>query len=184
MGQYLRLVHDQNPTFRSDSQHQTLAHIADAVRSAITNDEPWPNASWQHLRNRADRWHRENFQRDQELSKDRTQQLANQNWDSALDTVDIEHFTFVPITDALTLVQLGDQMRNCLSSFTTRCMNNQTRVFRVDQHGQPIGAVSIAQIEGRWLSDQAEGNNRNPLPQRISKLHKDLTERYNQAETA
>lgn len=181
LSEYLKTAPDYTAT-RSDLAYQTLCNISDAIRASIQHQQPWPNASWEHLRRRSDRWHREFRQFQQRLTENQTAHLAHKVWESAIEPVTLNGYTFVPITDGLTLHNLGQAMGNCLSNYVQACVTGHTRVFRVDQDETPVGAVSLDRTNGRWTRDQSEGNNRTPLPKEAAALHQRLAEIYHEAD--
>lgn len=171
-------------SLRTEYPVQQFNHIADAIQSAIASNAPWPNARWDHLCQRADRWQRETLRENERLSQEASRKLLETRWDSLVSTTTLDDYTFVPVENAVELINLAKELNNCLSSYVNSCAANNTRVFRVDQEGLPIGAVSLINTSGKWEPDQAEAHERARLPKEVGRHHLQLSKMYNEQEPA
>ncbi len=106
-----------------------LTRIADALRGSINNGQPWGRGNWETLNRRSERWHQailENARRESEI---RRETLAQKTWHSAIETVELQPFTFTAVTSGGALADLGVRMNNCLSTFANDCADGHCRIF-------------------------------------------------------
>lgn len=173
LNQFLR-HHDPEP-----DEHQ-VNRIIDALRAHIQHDLPWGPANWETLQLRSERWHQERIQNSRWKIP---QEALRLHWESAMGETLIGKTKFTPVTDARRLVQLGNSMGNCLSTFWDRCKQGTSRIFTAhDAKDQKLlAAVELMSHSGIWTTGQIEGPARSSYPAHVDRDATQLARQYQSA---
>lgn len=85
---------------------------------------------------------------------------GNASWVSHVGEMTAGNLIAVPLTTELQLVEEGLAMRNCLATYSGRCVNNEVRLFSIRRRdsGKRIADVSIVPEEsGVWVVSDIKG---------------------------
>ena len=170
-------------SFNQATEVRDLPRIADALRESIEQDMPWGPGDWHTLSHRSDRWHRQVVQRARRQEQQMARERENSSWESAVDHAVQGDFTFRAANTGLILLQLGDQLDNCLSTqgYWNNCVRGLTRVFSVEQDGELAGAAALHLQDGQWLAGQCEGPSNTDPPKGLEKALQKVAQLYQQA---
>ena len=165
-------------SFHTSSPEALLPRIADALRGRINDDHPWGRGNWETLARRAERWHREKTINARRAREAEIESMADRGWNSALESVELEEFTFTAVTNGRALVKLSDTMENCLYTFVNDCAGGHCRIFTAHRNNELEAALEIYLQDGHWLPGQAEGSQHQRPPKGLAKLHQKLCAIY------
>ena len=163
----------------SSNRTTILNSLADAIRNTIAQARPWPPATWQELRERADRWDRESVERREEI---RAAADAAAPWPSTLGPLAIGNRTYTPAVDAETLANLGETLGNCLADYAPACREGTTIIFAASEDGAITGAVELALTPAGWQRGQTEGPENGDPPEGMEEEGNTLAALYQEGE--
>ena len=184
---WANLTREYLPLYKSDSfmaydhAHRQAEHIADAIRDTVSNNQPWGKGNWETLVKRADNWAADRNRRQQRESVLRAQRIAETKWESLIDATCSGDYTFRAVTTGQGLMDLGEEMNNCLANFYTHCKNGDTRIFEVRREDALVAAVELHQSGNGWEVGQMEGPRRSACPRKVKTGANELRDRYNEA---
>ena len=168
----LYLAPDGPPTHEENAD---LTHIGDAIKhqASLMEPQPWLAEPWAQMVERAERV----VQRDR-----RTNPQNHLAWESALGTVELDGFGFVPATTSAELFQWGQVMQNCLASYDTACADEGRRIFIAHSpDGKPVATVELEQRQGVWQKRQLEGKGRTRASRELEAAVGRLAQQYEHA---
>ncbi len=175
-----------------------IRRTEDALRNHVERQIPWGAGDWATLEARSERWHTEMHGQGERAPQqdpygnpaEMSQQDQAAAWDSALGKFWEKDLTATPITTGPELHRLGEEMNNCLSSYTRRCQAGESRIFHITRNGQSTAAAEITRTGGpagrrkKWKLNQMEAPRRGAIPADVHQLAGRLPDRYAAAETA
>ena len=165
----LYLGKDGPPTYEENAN---LTHIGDAIRQQANQlqPQPWPHETWEQMVQRADRL--TTRQADNSLSN-------NLTWESALNVVELDGFSFIPATTSSELFQWGQVMKNCVGSYDTVCRDRGNRIFIAHSpNGKPLATIELEHQQGTWQPRQIEGHARSRVSKELQIATAKLAQEY------
>ena len=150
------------------AQLSELQRVEDSLRRQIETGENWGPGNWETLVNRAEHWHRARTIQGQERHR---RADYNRRWASTLGETEHAGVTFTPVLSGRELHRLGDEMGNCLGSYSKLCEQGETRIFTVTSNGEIAAVAEINRVGNVWRLGQIEGRHRSkPTPDTMAKI--------------
>ena len=165
----LYLSKDGLPSYEENA---ALTHIGDAIRQQANQlqAQPWPQETWEQMVQRADRL------TTRQAGNNPSNNLA---WESALDVVELDGYSFVPATTSSELFHWGQVMKNCVSSYDTVCMERGNRIFIAhNPNGKPLATIELENQQGTWQPRQVEGHARTRVSKELRIATAKLAQEY------
>ena len=165
----LYLSKDGHTTYEENAD---LTHIGDTIRQQAhqLQPQPWPHETWEQMVQRADR-----------LTTRRAADSPRNNlaWESALDIVELDGFSFVPATTSGELFHWGQVMKNCVGSYDTVCIDRGNRIFIAHSpNGKPLATIELEHQQGTWQPRQVEGHARTKVSKELRIATAKLAQEY------
>ena len=168
------------------SENEELNRTEDALRNHVERQMPWGPGDWDTLTARSERWHREIFYARARMARvnmengmDAAMEAA---WTSALRGFEEKGVAASPVTTGRELHRLGEEMGNCLGSYTSRCQEGESRIFHITQNGQTAAAAEISRTGKSWMLRHTEAPRRGPIADAVRELAGRLPDLYALAE--
>ena len=158
-----------------DQQATRLRYIEDALRSTVTQGQPWGPGNWRTLVARAEAWHRQIRRQEIRWEEDDTP------WESALGPTVIGPVAFEPVLRPNDLIRLGADMENCLGTYVNRCKYGETRIFLAKLDGKEHAALELTKVGHQWQPGQIDGYMRTPPKGEVREAARELAKRYSEA---
>ena len=162
-----------------------LAAAADAYLAAAQAGERWPRSpSWRHYFLRSQRWHRGILVRHNELIAAETAALT---WLTPLEgqTQPKTGRCSKPLGTPRLLSEYGQAMRNCLSSYITRCAAGDTLIYAFHDKDDTIAAAAEfyrREKESLWRLGNLEGPRHSAAPAWVRPWARRIAEELNALE--
>ena len=103
----------------------------------------------------------------------------NLAWESALDIVELDGFSFVPATTSGELFHWGQVMKNCVGSYDTVCIDRGNRIFIAHSpNGKPLATIELEHQQGTWQPRQVEGHARTKVSKELRIATAKLAQEY------
>ena len=155
---------------------EDLRLVEDALQDCAATLNLPRQLSWKWLMRFQATWHEE------QLTKRLVREGAR--WDSLLATMTAQGHVVTPLTDARMLFQEGQEMRHCVSSYTSSCEGGQTRIFSI-RAGTVRATLELALRDvdslgsRRWLVGQVKGFANRRVSPDVMKVAQLVCRRYN-----
>ena len=171
----------------NDGRRSVQQYSPEVTDYLPTLNGPLNATTWNGLVKEQEAWHRQ--QRTQRRRQQRLEELEAMDgeyvsWKSAIDQAQIDEYTFVALTDALTLHTEGDTMDHCVGSYWRSCSQGEVRIFRAQSAGQNVGTVELRNSHGAWVPGQARGYQNAGIPDSLQEAAGRLSELYQRKEMA
>jgi hypothetical protein len=142
---------------------------------------PDKNSTWRSLKRRSDKWH-ENVWRRKLTEK-------NTAWESLLGETVIDGLKITPLVTGLDLYNEGHEMRHCVQTYASRCVNEGWRVFSLKEAEGTRSTLSLRPQNNNYIIDQHKGPENAPVSPAAARAAREVCRLYNQkcrqaAETA
>ena len=166
--------------YQSDQRHVDLTTILDAFIYSVQKDLPWGHTDWaSHLR-RAQRIHQRMVD---EIDFRRTNPESLANWQSLVDSVQIDDYEVTAINDGISVMNLATSMHNCLARYIADCQHGRLRIFTISKKQRLAAAFALNREARRWAVWQVEKpNSRSAHPEHIAVAVK-FADHYNIVES-
>ena len=167
--------------FHDDSTHREAEHIADAIRDTVRHNQPWGKGDWETLVRRANQWQTDRISREERERALMAEKMAESSWSSLISDVTLGEYDFIPVTKGDSLMELGQEMNNCLANFYQDCERGTSRIFEVRKDEALVAAVELQRGDAGWEIGQMEGPRRSACPRKVKRAAEELNAQYNQA---
>ena len=171
-----------------DPQQEALieefTQASDYNNHLCLEDIPLRNTTWQGLNRASEQWHR-HLQQEQIRRRWLHITTLNQNrcreWNSLLETQELEGCSAVPLTSERQLYEESITMRNCVVQYGFKCAAGDTRIFSVRRGTQHIATGEIQLHDQRWTVVQTRGPANHPADPEAITIMKLTALSYQQA---
>ena len=143
---------------------QQLYHVGDALDAHIETDLPWGPGEWEDYMARADRWTEATGRPPRPANIER---LAADRWECPDAPQLSSGFTAQPLRNALEMANTGQEMKNCISSYTSRCRKKEVEIYVIrNAEGHATAAAELRAGARGWRLGQVEApKNQPPSPE-------------------
>ena len=160
------LEHDPTMANQIDLRNQ-FRDVTDFVSLSNKQHTPLESTTWRGLARKSHEWHKQSAR---ESANQRWQQILEQRegaylaWESALDAMEIEDHTVIPLDNEKLLHEESARMGHCVYSYADRCAQGTSRIFSVSKDGRRLATAEIIWNGTSWRPTQtrAQGNHNAP----------------------
>ena len=136
---------------------QQLYHVGDALDAQIEADLPWGPGGWEDYIARADRWSEATGRPPKPANIER---LAADRWECPEAPPLSSGFTAQPLRNALEMARTGQEMENCIASYTSRCRSKDIEIYVIrNAEGEATAAAELRAGARGWRLGQVEAPN-------------------------
>jgi hypothetical protein len=140
----------------SHSLQEDLRLLSDYIRSmdgGFFANLP-KNFGWGTLMRQQEIWHE-----DQTRRKYENDPSAGRVWEPSLGALEQGEFKAVELVTGRQLIEEGTLMRHCVASYTSLCLDGNSRVFSIRRHGARVATLELSPLSARgeaarWKGDE------------------------------
>jgi hypothetical protein len=134
---------------------------------------PDKKSTWLSLKRRSDKWHEEVWQR-------KVAEGANIAWESVLGEITLDGIKITPLISSQEVYREGCEMRNCVSSYVSRCVKNGFRLFSLTEPNEKRSTLSLTPKNGGFVIDQHQGPSNGRVSRAAAKAAREICRLYTQ----
>ena len=139
---------------------QQLYHVGDALDAHIEADLPWGPGGWDDYIVRADRWYEATGR---PLKPANIERLAADSWECPEPPPLSSGFNAQPLRNALEMAKAGQEMENCIASYTGKCRRKDLEIYVIrNAEGQATAAAELRAGARGWRLGQVEAPKHQP----------------------
>ena len=138
-----------------------LPYVFDWAKSIVRNEEAFQQQTWKGCLKAAERWHRNEANR--EIDERRRRILKRHNgswhaWNSLLNEFETQGLEVVPLLDEMELAEEAMIMQHCVDNYGDDCRCGVSRIFSIRRNNQTVATTEIRLRRGDWEVSQVRAH--------------------------